>query len=278
MIYPVSVDYPCFEGKCLCHSETFSSGISNGAEWYLVDNGMQDYNYLFSNCLEVTAELSCTKQPDAAKLQTEWDNNLDSMLRFLGSVHGGVKGRVFDEFGNIVEDAVVLVHGKDKPVKTNKRGEYWRLLLPGSYNIRASHSNKYGVLESEVADVEVRRNVGEGALTVDLFVKFSIIRTFSVSSFLCQSDQGNDEVLSFFKGCEIVKIDLETVNYVRLKETLYKVSVRIKPNELQTLCPDIEIVRPKSDCEHQALTEAISKYCLDKYCGDFGVWKIKLIE
>ena len=77
--------------KCLCHSETFSSGISNGAQWYVVDNGMQDYNYLFSNCLEVTAELSCTKQPEVARLRAEWDNNLDSMLAFLGAVHSGVK-------------------------------------------------------------------------------------------------------------------------------------------------------------------------------------------
>ena len=42
-----------FRRKCLCHSDTFSGGISNGAEWYLVDHGMQDFNYLFSNCLEV---------------------------------------------------------------------------------------------------------------------------------------------------------------------------------------------------------------------------------
>ena len=77
--------------KCLCHSETFSSGISNGAQWYVVDNGMQDYNYLFSNCLEVTAELSCTKQPEVSRLRAEWDNNLDSMLAFLGAAHSGVK-------------------------------------------------------------------------------------------------------------------------------------------------------------------------------------------
>ena len=93
--------------KCLCHSESFASGISNGAEWYLVDNGLQDYNYIFSNCMEVTAELSCSKRPPPEKLSSEWDNNLDSMLAFLGSVHGGVMGLVTDEQGNLIEGATV---------------------------------------------------------------------------------------------------------------------------------------------------------------------------
>ena len=78
---------------------------------------MQDYNYIFSNCMEVTAELSCSKQPDPSKLQQEWDNNLDSMLMFLGAVHGGVKGRVFDELGDPVENALIEVLGNDKVSK-----------------------------------------------------------------------------------------------------------------------------------------------------------------
>ena len=79
-----------------------------------MDNGMQDYNYIFTNCMEVTAELSCTKQPEASKLQREWENNLDSMLTFLGAVHGGVKGRVLDENGVPVADALIDVLGRDK--------------------------------------------------------------------------------------------------------------------------------------------------------------------
>ena len=54
---------------------------------------MQDFNYLFSNCLEITVELSCWKKPDEHILNTEWENNLDSLLVLLESACSGVKGK-----------------------------------------------------------------------------------------------------------------------------------------------------------------------------------------
>ena len=108
--------------KCLCHCDTFSAGISNGAEWYLVDNGMQDFNYLFSNCLELTAELSCWKRPPSAHLQSEWENNLESLLTVLESVHTGVKGKVVvAETGEPLDRASVEVVGRDKQMVTTYR-------------------------------------------------------------------------------------------------------------------------------------------------------------
>ena len=108
--------------KCLCHCDTFSAGISNGAEWYLVDNGMQDFNYLFSNCLELTAELSCWKRPPTSHLQSEWENNLDSMLAVLESVHTGVKGKVVvAETGEPLDRASVEVVGREKQMVTTYR-------------------------------------------------------------------------------------------------------------------------------------------------------------
>ncbi|KFQ71950.1 Carboxypeptidase D, partial [Phaethon lepturus] len=58
-------------GKPNCpgeEGETFQDGITNGAQWYDVEGGMQDYNYVWANCFEITLELSCCKYPPTSEL------------------------------------------------------------------------------------------------------------------------------------------------------------------------------------------------------------------
>ena len=72
-------------------------GITNGAQWYVVAGGMQDFNYLFSNCFEITVEVSCCKYPLVEDLVPQWNANKNSLIKYLKKVHQGVKGHVLDK-------------------------------------------------------------------------------------------------------------------------------------------------------------------------------------
>ena len=66
--------------------EYFQDGITNGADWYSVAGGMQDWNYLNSNCFELTIEMGCNKFPYARDLPSYWKANKYSMIVFISQV------------------------------------------------------------------------------------------------------------------------------------------------------------------------------------------------
>lgn len=121
------------------NGDAFEGGITNGAQWYDVAGGMQDFNYIYSNCFEITLEHTCCKYPPASKLADEWDSNKEATLAFTEQVHMGVKGLVTDAGTKKgIGAADIVVSGIRYNVTTSDRGEYWRLLTPGAYNISAA--------------------------------------------------------------------------------------------------------------------------------------------
>ncbi|KAM6988122.1 carboxypeptidase D isoform 2-T2 [Tautogolabrus adspersus] len=168
--------------------ETFKDGITNGAQWYDVPGGMQDYNYLYGNCLEITMELSCCKYPPAYELQKEWDLNRESLLAYIEQVHIGVHGYVKEAVdGTALSDVSIVVESIRHNLTTGEYGEYYRLLLPGTYNITAVAS---GYTSMTVQGVQVM----EGKATELNFTLASVVSeaagrtTASTSSFTSTKD------------------------------------------------------------------------------------------
>jgi carboxypeptidase D len=115
--------------------ERFKGGITNGAKWYSVSGGMQDWNYLVAGCMELTLEIGCYKYPYAKSLPQYWLNNRDALLAYAEQVHRGVHGFVRSTIGRPIVGAKVIVEGVSHYVKSHKDGDYYRILLPGKYNL-----------------------------------------------------------------------------------------------------------------------------------------------
>ncbi|XP_026780023.3 carboxypeptidase D [Pangasianodon hypophthalmus] len=157
--------HPCKDVKEY-PDEYFKDGITNGAAWYNVPGGMQDWNYLNTNCFEVTIELGCVKYPPAQELPQYWEHNRRSLLQFIHQVHRGVKGMVTDsKDGTGIPNATITVGGIDHPITTNRAGDYWRLLVPGTYHLTASAQGYKSVVtyatvpdgDAEIVDFKLTR-------------------------------------------------------------------------------------------------------------------------
>jgi carboxypeptidase D len=126
--------------RTMHNSWEFSGGITNGAEWYVLYGGMQDWNYVYNQgSFHITIELSDDKWPSASSLATFWDDNREAMLSYMELVHQlGIKGIVRSTTGTPLA-ATITVGGNSRTVVTNPaHGDYYRLLAPGTYSITAS--------------------------------------------------------------------------------------------------------------------------------------------
>ena len=145
----MSMGVPCPSDKY-----GFRDGITNGADWYNVKGGMQDYNYLHSNCFEITVEQGCWKFPPTSHLESIWNDNKGALMAYIRQVHNGVKGFVRDTSGAPIKGATIEVEGRDHPITSVEAGDYWRLLVEGTYTISVS-SEGYQNASAEVTVPEV---------------------------------------------------------------------------------------------------------------------------
>lgn len=121
------------------NSPYFSNGISNGADWYVIYGGMQDWNYVWMGTNEVTIELSDISWPSASSLPDFWEDNREAMINYIETINWGIQGIVSDSFTVEPLPAIVEVEGINHKIYCDpNNGDYYRQLLPGIYKLRFS--------------------------------------------------------------------------------------------------------------------------------------------
>ncbi|MEW6252891.1 MAG: M14 family zinc carboxypeptidase, partial [Planctomycetota bacterium] len=137
MFVYISEEYSRYNPPMWNGAGGFYHGITNGAAWYSISGGMQDWHYRYEGCNDVTIEVSLSKSPPWSQIPTFWNENRDSMLAWMETALIGVRGLVTDSRTNRPLDATVSVVGRNHPIYTDPDvGDYHRMLLPGTYQLR----------------------------------------------------------------------------------------------------------------------------------------------
>ncbi|MEW5807449.1 MAG: M14 family zinc carboxypeptidase [Acidobacteriota bacterium] len=151
----------------------FNNGICNGADWYVIYGGLQDWNYVWHGGHEITVEVTQNKWPPADELPAHWNDNKESMLAYIERAHEGIRGIVTDSQTGIPLAATVRVQGVDHDVYADPDvGDYHRLLSPGKYSLEFSATGYISKIVNDIQVVEggpaTRCGVALEPLDVDL--------------------------------------------------------------------------------------------------------------
>uniref|UniRef100_A0A6G1SHC6 Carboxypeptidase D n=1 Tax=Aceria tosichella TaxID=561515 RepID=A0A6G1SHC6_9ACAR len=139
----------CGPDKASLLNERFSDGITNGASWYVLYGGIQDWVYLNTDCFSITVELGCKKYPLAKDMPRYWADNKKPLIKYMLEIHKGIYGLVTDQNNQPIANATIHVKSIEHDTHSTEMGDYWRLLLPGEYLVSVS-KNGYRTAHRQV--------------------------------------------------------------------------------------------------------------------------------
>ena len=132
----------------------YNNGITNGAQWYMIGGGRQDYMNGYAQCRELTIECSNTKCPSGSQMPTFWNYNKNSMFAFMNQCIYGIHGTVVDaESKAPIGGAMITLVSHDDQYSTVStqlpNGDFHRPVKAGTYNVRIT-KNGYETYETQV--------------------------------------------------------------------------------------------------------------------------------
>ena len=146
-------------------TDTYSSGVTNGADWYVITGSRQDYENAYGQCREITVECSSTKKPSASTMPTYWNYNHTAMLAFIEQCMNGVHGFVYDAMTNEpLQGVSVTVENHDNDlskITTYNAGDFHRPIKGGTYTFTFAKQGYYSqsvqvtVADGQRVDLEI---------------------------------------------------------------------------------------------------------------------------
>ena len=159
LIVDISRTYADFNPE-MRNSSEFSGGITNGADWYVVKGGMQDWSLFYHNDMQVTIELSNAKWPRYSDIAGYWKNNRDSMYAYMKEIHRGAGFKLgrSGASGTVAIRQVSPV-AEDLGSFTFSGSEFYKVLPEGDYEFTVTEKNSVPKkLSVRVEEDSVRSN------------------------------------------------------------------------------------------------------------------------
>lgn len=114
-----------------------NNGITNGADWYIINGSRQDYMNYYRQCREATIECSLQKCPPADEIPAFWNYNYNSIFAYMNQCINGIHGRVIDVYTkNAVKATIrILNHDEEYSVVETQLpyGDFHRPIKGGEY-------------------------------------------------------------------------------------------------------------------------------------------------
>lgn len=116
-----------------------NNGITNGADWYTIEGGRQDYMAYYLSGREVTLELDYTMNTPESELHAHWDYNVRSLLNYMEQCLFGIRGITTDTDGNPLRAKIeILSHepaDSTRIYSEKTHGNYHRLIEQGNHDL-----------------------------------------------------------------------------------------------------------------------------------------------
>jgi hypothetical protein len=136
-----------FFGPAGYFTNPYASGITNGAVWYVITGGRQDYHNYFKHTREVTLEISNAWIQPAGELINHWNYNYRSFLNYIEQSGYGINGKVYDSvtFAPIGAKVFVQSHDVDSSwvYSSLPSGWYFRMIDAGTWSLTFSAPGYY---------------------------------------------------------------------------------------------------------------------------------------